>query len=263
MGFSSRSCTRESSFLDRTDLPPGQAIPGGWRLAPRRLPLRVRLVRLGRLLLYARTVPRRELRDRVPHAPVSRAGADHQDGARLVAGADEDVLRAGGCVEEIPRAQRALLALDEQRALAREDEKVLLLVLGVVAAVGLARRKDVDADSELLELGHRRLERALRARSPLLTALGREPHRVAEVDDEPPRPRRGEAGTGLLERRLGHGRRGYQPRVSSSSLGSSDCVEMPTIGSPRPAETRARISASRECGGASPLPLARPPRAPP
>src|SRR3954453_14502793 len=26
----------------------------------------------------------------------------------------------------------------------------------------------------------------------------------------------------------------YQPRVSSSSLGSSDCVEMPTIGSPRP-----------------------------
>ena len=36
----------------------------------------------------------------------------------------------------------------------------------------------------------------------------------------------------------------YQPRVSSSSLGSSDCVEMPTIGSPRPAETLARISAS-------------------
>ena len=29
------------------------------------------------------------------------------------------------------------------------------------------------------------------------------------------------------------------------SLGSSDAVEMPTIGSPRPAETRARISASR------------------
>ena len=36
----------------------------------------------------------------------------------------------------------------------------------------------------------------------------------------------------------------YQPRVSSSSLGSSVEVEMPTIGSPRPAETRARISAS-------------------
>ena len=37
----------------------------------------------------------------------------------------------------------------------------------------------------------------------------------------------------------------YQPRRSSSSLGSSDCVEMPTIASPRPAETRATTSASR------------------
>ena len=36
----------------------------------------------------------------------------------------------------------------------------------------------------------------------------------------------------------------YQPRRSSSSLGSSDCVEMPTIASPRPAETRASTSAS-------------------
>jgi serine/threonine-protein kinase len=36
----------------------------------------------------------------------------------------------------------------------------------------------------------------------------------------------------------------YQPRVSSSSLGSSDCDEIPTIGSPRPAETRASTVAS-------------------
>ena len=36
----------------------------------------------------------------------------------------------------------------------------------------------------------------------------------------------------------------YQPRVSSSWLGSSDCVEMPTIASPRPDETRASTSAS-------------------
>ena len=50
--------------------------------------------------------------------------------------------------------------------------------------------------------------------------------------------RRGKARTTL-------GRRGlYQPRRSSSSLGSSDCVEMPTIASPRPAETRASTSAS-------------------
>ena len=37
---------------------------------------------------------------------------------------------------------------------------------------------------------------------------------------------------------------GYQPRVSSSCSGASEAVEIPTIGSPRPAETRARISAS-------------------
>jgi drug/metabolite transporter (DMT)-like permease len=39
--------------------------------------------------------------------------------------------------------------------------------------------------------------------------------------------------------------RGYQPRRSSSSLGSSDAVEMPTIASPRPAETSASTLASR------------------
>jgi len=38
---------------------------------------------------------------------------------------------------------------------------------------------------------------------------------------------------------------GYQPRRSSSSLGSSDAVEMPTIASPRPAETSASTRASR------------------
>jgi sugar/nucleoside kinase (ribokinase family) len=36
----------------------------------------------------------------------------------------------------------------------------------------------------------------------------------------------------------------YQPRVSSSSSGRSEAVEMPTIGSPRPVETRASTSAS-------------------
>jgi len=39
--------------------------------------------------------------------------------------------------------------------------------------------------------------------------------------------------------------RRYQPRRSSSALGSSDAVEMPTIASPRPAETSASTAASR------------------
>jgi hypothetical protein len=50
-------------------------------------------------------------------------------------------------MEEVPSAQRALLTLDEQRAVAGQDEEVLLLVLGVVAAVRLARWQHVDADS--------------------------------------------------------------------------------------------------------------------
>jgi hypothetical protein len=40
-------------------------------------------------------------------------------------------------------------------------------------------------------------------------------------------------------------RRRYQPRVSSSCSGARLAVEMPTIGSPRPVETRASTSASR------------------
>ena len=47
---------------------------------------------------------------------------------------------------------------------------------------------------------------------------------------------------------LGAYRRGSRATsrgVSSSSLGSSVCVEIPTIASPRPAETRASTSASR------------------
>lgn len=39
--------------------------------------------------------------------------------------------------------------------------------------------------------------------------------------------------------------RGYQPRRSSSALGSSDAVEMPTIASPSPADTSASTFASR------------------
>ena len=44
----------------------------------------------------------------------------------------------------------------------------------------------------------------------------------------------------LRSRRRG----GYQPRVSSSWLGSSVAVEMPTIASPRPSDTRASTAAS-------------------
>src|SRR5215207_3347935 len=59
----------------------------------------------------------------------------------------------------------------------------------------------------------------------------------------------------LRSRRASRGTTGspapYQPRVSSSSEGSSEAVEIPTIGSPRPAETSASTFGSLKCVVAS------------
>ena len=70
------------------------------------------------------------------------AGADHEDHARAVAGADEDVLGAGRAVHEVPRLQRPLLTLDQEEALAGEDEEVLLVGLAVVHPARLSRLED-------------------------------------------------------------------------------------------------------------------------
>src|SRR5262249_59727502 len=56
--------------------------------------------------------------------------------------------------------------------------------------------------------------------------------------------RRGPSPLSPLERRGSTAPPRYQPRVSSSSFGSSEAVEMPTIGSPSPSETRASTPAS-------------------
>src|SRR2546421_6622959 len=95
--------------------------------------------RIGRLLVHACAVARRELRHRVAHPPGLGPRTDHQDHARSVAGAQEDVLGPGGTVEEVPRPKDPLLTLDEERALPGENQKILLLRLPVVAAVRLAR----------------------------------------------------------------------------------------------------------------------------
>ena len=55
-----------------------------------------------------------------------RPRADHEDRARAVAGADEDVPRAAGAVEPVPLVERALLLLDEEQTGALEDEEPLL-----------------------------------------------------------------------------------------------------------------------------------------
>src|SRR5581483_673593 len=95
----------------------------------------------------------RELRPRVDDPllgpPATRAA--HEDHARLVARADEGVQRPGRAMDEIPRLQATLLALDQQHALARQHEEILLRGLGVVEPARLARREHRKRVSELRE----------------------------------------------------------------------------------------------------------------
>jgi hypothetical protein len=86
-----------------------------------------------------------------------------------------------------------------------EGEERLLLILGVVETVRLARLEDVESDAELRELDLLALEGALRAGRPLFAVLRRQPHGVTHVHDEPAVAGRCEAGARVLERRLGHG----------------------------------------------------------
>src|SRR5438093_7969346 len=54
-------------------------------------------------------------------------------------------------MEEVPGTQTSLLALDEQQALAGEDEEPFLRPLAVVEADRLTRLEDADVDPELAE----------------------------------------------------------------------------------------------------------------
>jgi hypothetical protein len=106
-------------------------------------------------------------------------------------------------VDEVPRLQAPLLSLDQDEALARDDEEVLLDALPVVEPVRLPRPQNVDVHPVLRELelalvGSRRAE---------VVALP--PRRVRGVDHEPSVERRNEAVLeavpGLLEARfVGH-----------------------------------------------------------
>jgi hypothetical protein len=94
---------------------------------------------------------------------VLRPRTGHQDHARPVAGAHEDMFGPGGTVEEVPRPEEPLLTLDEQPALPEQHEERLLLRLGVVEGVRLARLQDAEVDTELREPELPALESAPRA----------------------------------------------------------------------------------------------------
>src|SRR5207342_2805462 len=125
--------------------------PGGAHGSRPLGPVAVGHRRLGRVLRTGGAVARGLLVARVVQLLALVAHADHQDRARPVAGADDDVVGPGRAVEEVPGLEVPFLILDDQQALAREHEEVLLHALGVVAAVRLARLEDVDADPVLLE----------------------------------------------------------------------------------------------------------------
>ena len=88
-------------------------------------------------------------------------------------------------LEEVPRPNQPLLALDEQRALPGQHQERLLLRLGVVEAVRLTRLQDVQPDADLRELELLALERALRTGRLLVALLRRQPLCVPHVHDEP------------------------------------------------------------------------------
>ena len=186
-------------------LSPGKRVPVRGPRAPRRLEpgRRVRLPRVGRLLLDARAEARRELRHGVAHTasrPTREPAMKITHGA--VACADEDVLGPGGAVEEVPLPQEPLLPFDEQRARPGQHEERLLLRLGVVEPVRLARLQHVEADADLREPGRLALEGALRPGRLPLAVLRRQPLGIPHVDDEPAVARGREAGAGVVERRL-------------------------------------------------------------
>ncbi len=95
-------------------------------------------------------------------------------------------------MDEVPGLQRSLIALDQEQALALEDEEVLLLVLAVVHARGLAGLEDADIDPELREASV-----ALEAGEGTEVAV--QPARLLRVQHEPAFSTRGKAAVFALE----------------------------------------------------------------
>ena len=123
---------------------------------------------------------------------------------------DEDVARAGRTVDEVPGAKVPFLLLDDEEALAGENEEILLLGLGVIQAARLPLLEDVEAEAELREEDLLQL-RALAQRwtvclegaAPAEVGIPH-PGRVGGVQDEPAVIGGNEAGRGFSEGRFGH-----------------------------------------------------------
>src|SRR5262245_17632054 len=145
------------------------------------------------LLERARAVFSRHLVHRVDRLETARSAAGHDDDARPLTGADEDVVRPRRAVDEVPCLQPVLLTFDHEHALSGNEKEILLAALAVVHAVPLAGHEHMDAEAEL---------------SPLLPAfkvgvlpalLASDPRNVARVEDEPALTLGDEPGLGSPE----------------------------------------------------------------
>src|SRR4051812_27290596 len=100
-------------------------------------------------------------------------------------------------MEEVPGSETPLLALDEQPALARQDQERLLICLGVVDAA-LTGLEDSQIDPELRELD-RRLAVLVREPTRRASRLRREPLGIADVNNEPTLSDGGKPRAGVLK----------------------------------------------------------------
>ena len=134
--------------------------------------------------------------------------------------------------------------LDDENALAGEDEEVLLDVLRVVLPIRFARGKDVDADAVVREaIGQLEV-------GPVPGLFAPHPACVGQVDDEPARRRGGHTVLGVLDARLvGHVERLREPaRASSSSSSTVTASAGSTGGGARPAEACFHACVERPVG---------------
>src|SRR5207302_3025159 len=142
----------------------------------------------------AGAVPEGGLVPRVDDVARLAARTRHEDDARPVAGADEDVLRPRWARDEVAGPERPLLALHDEEAFAREDEEVFLVLLAVVHPAWLARLDHADRVADLGEGRLVALDDAGGAEEVVLHPRG-----VRDVDDEPAFGRGDEAFRPLLE----------------------------------------------------------------
>ena len=170
----------------------------------------IRDIPISRVLLDARAVALRCLvggeAERVGLSVVgARSNRDHE--ARTASRSDDDVLRVGWAVHEIPRAELSFPALDDQEGFARDDQECLLIGLPVIHRHRLTRHEHERVDAELVGLATPAFE-IVADDADCSAAVGVTPFGVAHVEDVPSPARRGDPVLGLLQFRLGN----HEPR---------------------------------------------------